>query len=124
MAVPRVDLPKPTQPGRCYAMDFVHDRLVMGHRFNCLTMTDLYSREVLLIELDVSIGGPRVCRILDRLFNARPLPDTVILDNSPEFSGTALDTWVAQQCCISFNRVNRFKMHLSKALMASFGMNV
>ena len=29
-AVPRVALPKPTQPGRCYAMDLVHDRLVTG----------------------------------------------------------------------------------------------
>ncbi len=81
VAVPRVALPKPTQPGRYYAMDFVHDRLVRGRRFKCLTMTDLYSKEVPVIEVDVSIGGARVCRVLDRLFNTRPLPDTVILDN-------------------------------------------
>lgn len=95
-AVPRVALPKPTQPGRCYAMDFVHDRLVSGRRFKCLTMTDLYSKEVPVIEVDVSIGGARVCRVLDRLFNARPLPDTVILDSVPEFAGTALDAWAVQ----------------------------
>ena len=77
-------------------MDFVHDRLVRGRRFKCLTMTDLYSKEVPVIEVDVSIGGARVCRILDRLFNTRPLPDTVILDNGPEFAGTALDAWAAQ----------------------------
>ena len=45
-AVPRVALPKPTEPGRCYAMDFVHDRLVTGRRFKCLTMTAPYSKEV------------------------------------------------------------------------------
>lgn len=95
-AVPRVALPRPTQPGRCYALDFVHDRLVTGRRYKCLTMTDPCSKEVPVIEVDVSIGGARVCRILDRLFLTRPLPETLILDNGPEFAGTALDAWAAQ----------------------------
>jgi putative transposase len=56
-------------------------------------MTDLCSKEVPVIEVDVSIGGARVCRILDQLFATRPLPDTLILDNGPEFAGTALDAW-------------------------------
>jgi putative transposase len=96
-AVPRVALPKPTHPGRRYAMDFVHDRLVTGRRFTCLTMTDPCSKEVPVIAVDVSIGGARVRRILDRLFTTRPLPDTLILDNGPEFSGTALDAWAVQR---------------------------
>ena len=95
-AVPRVALPRPTQPGCCYALDFVHDRLVTGRRFKCLTMTDPYSKEVPVIEVDLSIGGARVCRILDQLFLTRPLPETLILDNGPEFAGTALDAWAAQ----------------------------
>ena len=95
-AVPRIALPRPTQPGRCYALDFVHDRLVTGRRYKCLTMTDLCSKEVPVIEVDVSIGGARVCRILDRLFLTRSLPETLILDNGPEFAGTALDAWAAQ----------------------------
>ena len=96
-AVPRVVLPRPTQPGRCYALDFVHDRLVTGRRYKCLTMTDLCSKEVPVIEVDVSISGGRVCRVLDRLFMTRPLPETLILDNGPEFAGTALDAWAAQR---------------------------
>lgn len=95
-AVPRVALPTPTRPGVCYAMDFVHDRLVTGRRFKCLTMTDLCSKEVPVIEVDVSIGGARVCRILDQLFLTRPLPETLMLDNGPEFAGTALDAWATQ----------------------------
>lgn len=95
-AVPRIERPLPTEPGRWYAMDFVHDRLVNGRRFKCLTMTDPYSKEVPVIEVDISIGGARVCRILDRLFLTRPLPETVILDNGPEFAGTALDAWATQ----------------------------
>jgi putative transposase len=96
VALPRVPLPRPTGPGRCYAMDFVHDRLATGRRFKCLTMTDLCSKEVPVIDVDVSIGGQRVCRILDRLFGNRPLPERLILDNGPEFAGTALDVWAAQ----------------------------
>lgn len=80
-AVPRIALPRPTQPGRCYALDFVHDRLATGRRYKCLTMTDPCSKEVPVIEVDVSIGGARVCRILDRLFLSRPLPETLIMDN-------------------------------------------
>ena len=67
-AVPRIALPRPTRPGLCYAIDFVHDRLVTGRRFKCLTMTDPCSKEVPVIEVDVSIGGARVCRVLDRCF--------------------------------------------------------
>jgi len=95
-AVPRVPLPRPTRPGVCYAMDFVHDRLANGRRFKCLTMTDPCSKEVPVIAVDVSIGGDRVCRILDRLFAGRPWPATLILDNGPEFAGTALDAWAGQ----------------------------
>lgn len=95
-AVPRVALPLPGEPGRCYAMDFVLDRLANGRRFKCLTMTNLCSKEVPLIEVDASIGCERVCRILNRLFVGRPLPETVILDNGPEFAGTALDAWAGQ----------------------------
>ena len=96
VAVPRIALPRPVRPGLCYAMDFVHDRLANGRRFKCLTMTDPCSKEVPVIEVDVSIGGERVCRILDRLFTTRPLPEAVILDNGPEFARTALDAWATQ----------------------------
>ena len=96
VAAPRVALPRPTRPGLCYAMDFVHDRLVAGRRFKCLTMTDPCSKEAPVIEVDISSGGARVCRILDRVFLTRPLPETLILDNGPEFSGTALGAWAAQ----------------------------
>lgn len=96
-AVPRVALSPPTRPGRCYAMDFVHDRLANGRRFKCLTMTDPCSKEVPVIEVDTSIGGARVCRILDQIFAERPLPEVLILDNGPEFAGHALDTWAFQR---------------------------
>lgn len=92
-AVPRVELPKPDQPGKVYAMDFVHDRLANGRKFKCLTMTDPCSKEAPVIEVDFSMPGLRVCRILDRIFAGRPLPEALVMDNGPEFSGQALDAW-------------------------------
>ena len=53
-SVPRVALPLPTRPGLWYARDFVHDRLAHGRRFTCLTMIDPCSKEVPVIEVDVS----------------------------------------------------------------------
>ena len=41
-------------------------------------------QKVPVIEVDVSIGVARVCRILDRLFATRPLPET-------------LDAWAVQR---------------------------
>ena len=55
--VPRVELPMPDQPGKVYAMDFVHDRMANGRRFKCLTMTDPCSKEAPVIEVDFSIQG-------------------------------------------------------------------
>jgi len=94
--VPRVALPLPSKPGRCYAMDFAYDRLAIGRRFKCLARTELCSKEVPVIEVDKSIGGEHVCRILDRFFADGPLPEIVILDKGQEFSGTSLDAWAAQ----------------------------
>jgi putative transposase len=95
-AVPRVERPLPTEPGRWSAMDLVPDRLANGRRVTCLTMTDPYAKEVPVIEVAISIGGARGCRSLDRLFAARPLPEPFLLGNGPEFAGTALDAWAVQ----------------------------
>lgn len=89
-AAPRVTLAVPAEPGKVFAMDFVHDRLASGRRFKCLTMTDLCSKEVPVIEVDFSINGERLCRILDRTFADRPMPETIIMDNGPEFTSQAL----------------------------------
>ena len=120
--VPRIEQPLPTEPGRWYAMDFVHARLANGRRFKRLTTTDPYSKEVPVIEVDVSIGGELVCRILNRLFVGRPLPETVILDNGPEFAGTAWDAW-ADQHGVQLRFIQPGKMRLLKVSTGSFEMS-
>lgn len=92
-SMPRVELAKPEKPGVCYAMDFIHDRLAPGRRFKALTIVDVVSKESPAIEVDTCISGERVCQVLDRIFESRPLPKTLMIDNGPEFSGKALDAW-------------------------------
>ena len=76
-----------------WSMDFVSDQLANGRRFRTLNIVDDYTRESLAIEVDLSLGGERVCRVLDRLIETRGRPNRVLMDNGPEFTGKALDRW-------------------------------
>lgn len=89
----RLALEKPTQPNEVWAMDFVSDQLATGRRFRCLTMTDLYTHESPVLEVDVSLTGLRVSQVLDRLKESRGLPKAIICDNGTEFTSKAMDQW-------------------------------
>jgi putative transposase len=58
-----------------------------------LTIVDPLAKESPAIEVDHSISGIRVCQVLDRIFAERPLPETLVMDNGPEFAGKAPDEW-------------------------------
>ncbi len=46
-------------------MDFVSDQLTNGRRLKCLTVTDDYSNEAVLIAVDVAMPGQYVTQMLD-----------------------------------------------------------
>jgi transposase InsO family protein len=54
-----------------------------------LTAVDDCTRECPAIEVDTSLGGLRVRRVLDRVAAERGLPEAIVLDNGPEFCGRA-----------------------------------
>jgi putative transposase len=89
----RVKLPLPTRPNERWSMDFVHDTLATGRKFRTLNIVDDLTREALAIEVDTSLGGARVVRVLERLVELRGLPAVIVCDNGPEFTGRALDEW-------------------------------
>jgi putative transposase len=89
----RVEIPAPSGPNERWAMDFVHSRFSSGRRFKCLTIVDEFTREAPALEVDSSIPGLRVIRVLDHLKELRGLPKIIRVDNGPEFSGKALDEW-------------------------------
>lgn len=89
----RKPLPKPLVANVSWSMDFVADGLIGGRRLRCLTIVDDCTRECLAIEVDTSIPGTRVQAVLERLGDTRGLPQSITVDNGPEFDGKVLDQW-------------------------------
>jgi putative transposase len=89
----RVMRARPVAPNQTWAVDFIHDSLFNGLRFRAFAVLDEWSRESLAIEVDVSLTGERVTRVLERLSHARGLPSVIQADNGPEFRSRALDQW-------------------------------
>ena len=89
----RGSYPKSTAPEQSWSMDFMSDSLWRGSRFRLLNIVDDFSRECLAIEVDTSLGGFRVARLLDRLAMAHKLPDVITVDNGPEFTSKVMDHW-------------------------------
>ena len=86
-----------TRPDQRWAMDFVSDALSDGRKFRALAIIDTYTRECLAIEVDTSLPGGRVRRVLGRLTDLRVRPEEIRVDNGPEFISRALATWCEQQ---------------------------
>jgi putative transposase len=89
----RVPLPLPSARGERWSMDFVVDTLADGRGFRTLNIVDDFTRECLAIEVDRSLPGQRVVRVLERLLATVGRPTTIVMDNGPEFSGRVLDAW-------------------------------
>ncbi len=89
----RVPLPTPSQRRERWSMDFTVDTLADGRGFRTLNIVDDFTRECLAIEVDRSLPGLRVARVLDRLQTLMGLPRSIVVDNGPEFAGRTLDAW-------------------------------
>lgn len=76
-----------------WAMDFVQDALADGRVLRILTVEDTYTREALATEVDTSLPGLRVRRVLDQLITDRNRPEEIRVDNGPELIGRAVTTW-------------------------------
>jgi transposase InsO family protein len=60
----RVVLPRPTRPNEQWCMDSMADRLEDGRRIRILTVEDVFTRECLAVEIDVSLTSARVVSVL------------------------------------------------------------
>src|ERR1700757_3506050 len=76
-----------------WSIDFVSDCVSTGRVIRMLTVVDDCTRECPAIEVDTSLGGWRVRRVLDRIASDRGVPEAIVLDNGPEFRGRALAAW-------------------------------
>jgi putative transposase len=85
--------PVAVRPNQRWSIDFVSDSVSTGKVIRMLTMVDDCTRECPAIEVDTSLGGLRVRRVLDRVAAERGLPEAIVLDNGPGFRGRALAAW-------------------------------
>ena len=92
----QVPLALPSRPGERWSMDLVADSFSDGRRFRSLTVVDDFSRECPAIEIDTSISGARIVRVLERLSECHQLPKIIVTDNGPEFTSRAMLAWAEE----------------------------
>jgi putative transposase len=89
----RLPLAVPGGPNERWSMDFMMDSLATGRRFRTLNVMDDFTRECVRIEVDTSLVGERVVRVLEELRRQRGGPKVIAVDHGPEFTSQALDRW-------------------------------
>lgn len=86
----RQPLDTPAVANAVWALDFMSDALYVGRRFRTLNVLDEGMREALAIEIDTSLPGERVVRVLERLCDWRGKPQAIRCDNGPELTSQAV----------------------------------
>lgn len=86
-------LDAPSKPNVIWSLDFMHDSLWIGKRFRTLNVLDEGVREVLEIEINTSLPGERVVRVLEKLKILRGLPEAIRCDNGPELLSHVFVEW-------------------------------
>ena len=87
----------PDLPNDTWSMDFMADQLADGRSIRTLNVLDDYNREGLCIEVDFSLPAERVVRSLNQIIEWRGKPNTIRVDNGPEYISAKLMEWAEKQ---------------------------
>lgn len=90
---PACPLQQPTGPNQCWSLDFVHDSLSDGRSIRILNVIDDFNRQSLAVEIDTSLPGQRVKRVLERVMARHGKPQALRTDNGPEFISQVIVQW-------------------------------
>jgi putative transposase len=93
-----------------WSMDFMHDGLFEGKTFRAFNVIDDFNREVLNITIDTSLTSKRVKLELNRLIEWRGKPESIRVDNGPEFIAQPLADW-AEENNITLTFIQKGKPH-------------
>lgn len=85
------------RPNQRWSLDFVFDQISDGRKIKLMTIVDEFTRESLAIEVEKSIRGPDVIRVLEGVIETRGKPDQIQSDNGPEFTSNVILGWVHQR---------------------------
>tara|TARA_R110000744_G_C19287146_1_gene554261 strand:- start:61 stop:927 length:867 start_codon:yes stop_codon:yes gene_type:complete len=83
----------PVAANQRWSLDFTMDALANGRKFRTVNLKDDCTRECPAIDVALSLPGPRVVEMLERVARERGYPDVLTIDNGPELRGRALDGW-------------------------------
>jgi len=89
----RAGMPLLSRPNQEWSLDFVSDALANGRAIRALTVLDDFTRESPAIEVDSSLSAPRVTRVLDGVIDERGAPESIRIDNGPEFTSRCFVAW-------------------------------
>lgn len=77
----------------CWSMDFVSDELFDGRRIRVLTIVDNFTRESLCASASFRFKGVDVAKALEGVVEAHGVPESIKVDNGPEFISKEVDLW-------------------------------
>lgn len=82
-----------TQINQIWSIDFMSDSLASGRKFRTFNVMDDYNREVLAIEIAISLPSVRIIRVLNEVITWRGKPESIRMDNGPEFISKEFELW-------------------------------
>jgi putative transposase len=83
----------PQEPNTMWALDFMYDTLYYGRFFRTLNVIDESNREVLAIDVDMSLPAARVVRVMEQLEEMVGLPKVIRLHNGSELRTAFFTSW-------------------------------
>ena len=87
----------PAQSNGYWSLDFRSDALTDGRRFRTLSVVEDWNREVLGMEVDLSLPVTRVVALLTTRVRRHGIPARIRVDNGPEPIRQVLQTWCQGQ---------------------------
>jgi len=93
----RAPLKLARRPNDVWVLDFMSDVLDSGRRFRVFAVEDQLTRTGLVAEVDTSLSGGRVVRILDGLVAEHGKPTTIVSDNGTELTCNAIIKWTEEK---------------------------
>jgi putative transposase len=92
----RAPLKTALRPNDIWVLDFMSDVLETSRRFRVFAVEDQMTRKGLVAEVDTSLPGRRVARVLDGLVAEHGRPAMIVSDNGTELTCNAIIKWAEQ----------------------------
>lgn len=93
----KVPLQVPQRAGQMWSMDFMSDVLTSKRKFRTLNIIDDYNRQAITVEAAHTMPATRVTQILERTIKEQGKPESIRVDNGPEFISKEFKDWCSDK---------------------------